>query len=279
MHTTRKGFTLIELMIALVLLVIVGGGMFKLLTSQQRATRQQAAQSMLQANIRTGTLLVPSELREINVTAAGSDIVAMGPDSITYRAMRATSVVCAITTTEVRLRNEYTFGYRAPVPGRDKLLIFVENDAASSLDDGWTTKEISAATGSTCPDGGNAVAYTVAVTADTVAMVRLDAVARTFEVMQLKLYQSGGRNWLGARSVSGGEVAVQPVLGPLTAAGLRLTYLNAAGGVTTDSTQVRTIDIMVQGETDNAVSNGSSTQAIKMDSLTARIRLRNAPRL
>ena len=278
MHTTRKGFTLIELMIALVLLVIVGGGMFKLLTSQQRATRQQAALSMLQANVRTGALLVPSELKEINVSATGSDIVLMRPDSITYRAMRATSVVCAITTTQVRLRNDYTFGYRAPVVGRDRLLIFVENDPGSSTDDGWKETAISAPAASTCPDGGSAMAYTVAVTADTVAMVSLDAVARTFETMQLKLYQSNGRYWLGARSVSGGE-AVQPVLGPLTATGLQLAYLNAAGVATTDSTLVRTIDIKVVGETDNAVSNGSSTQAIKLDSLTARIRLRNAPRL
>ena len=278
MHTTRKGFTLIELMIALVLLVIVGGGMFKLLTSQQRATRQQAALSMLQANVRTGALLVPSELKEINVSATGSDIVLMRPDSITYRAMRATSVVCAITTTQVRLRNDYTFGYRAPVVGRDRLLIFVENDPGSSTDDGWKETAISAPAASTCPDGGSAMAYTVAVTADTVAMVSLDAVARTFETMQLTLYQSNGRYWLGARSVSGGE-AVQPVLGPLTATGLQLAYLNAAGVATTDSTLVRTIDIKVVGETDNAVSNGSSTQAIKLDSLTARIRLRNAPRL
>ena len=279
MHITRKGFTLIELMIALVLLVIVGGGMFKLLTSQQRATRQQAALTMLQANVRTGALLVPSELREINVSATGTDIVSMTADNITYRAMRATSVVCAVTTTQVRLRNEYTYGYRAPVAGRDELLIFIENDPGSSTDDGWKQAAISAPAASTCPDGGAAMSYTVAITADTVAMVVLDAAARTFETMQLALYQSGGRNWLGVRSVSGGEASLQPVLGPLTATGLQLAYLNAAGGATTDPTLVRSIDIKVVGETDNRVSNGSSTQAIKLDSLTARIRLRNAPRL
>ena len=279
MRNSRKGFTLIELMIALVLLLIVGGGIFTLLTKQQRATRQQAALTMLQANVRTGALLVPSELREINVSATGSDIVTMAADNITYNAMRATSVVCAVSTTQVKLRNEYTYGYRAPVASRDTLLIFVENTPGSSTDDGWTRTRLLAPVASTCPDGGAAVAYTVVITADTVAMIKLDAAARTFERMQLSLYQSGGRNWLGARSVSGGEASLQPVLGPLTATGLQFEYLNAAGAATNNTTLVRTINIKVVGETENRVSNGSSTQAIKLDSLTARIRLRNAPRL
>ena len=279
MRNSRKGFTLIELMIAMVLLLHVGGGIFTLLTKQQRATRQQAALTMLQSNVRTGALLVPSELREINVSATGSDIVTMAADNIEYNAMRATSVVCSVTATQVKLRNEYTYGYRAPVASRDTLLIFVENDPGLSSDDGWKRTRLLAPVASTCPDGGAAVAYTVVISADTVAMIKLDAVARTFERMQLSLYQSGGRNWLGARSVSGGEASLQPVLGPLTATGLQFEYLNAAGAVTTNTTLVRTINIKMVGDTENGVSNGSSTQAIKLDSLTARIRLRNAPRL
>ena len=280
MHTSRKGFTLIELMIALVLLVIVGGGIFKLLTTQQRATRQQAQLSMMQSNLRSGTLLVPSELREIGIDASGSDILAMGPDSITYRAMRSMSVACQVTATEIRLRNLLTWGYRPPVAGRDQILLFVEGDPGSSMDDTWVSTAIAAPAASTCPDGQPAMAYTVTIPggAATVAKVSLGAAVRTFETMQFKLYTSGGRSWLGARSVSGGET-IQPVLGPLTATGLRLEYRNAAGNVTTDSSLVRTIDVTIEGQTDGAVSGGSGALAMKQDSLTARIRLRNAPRL
>jgi prepilin-type N-terminal cleavage/methylation domain-containing protein len=280
MHASRKGFTLIELMISLVLLTIVGGGVLTLLNNQQRATRQQAQLAMLQSNVRTGTLLLPSELRELHIDATGGDIVSMAADNITYRAMRGTSVACAVSTTQVTLRNGLTFGYRAPIAGRDSLLLFIDNDTESATDDGWKATALAAPAATTCPDGSAATAYTVAIPADTVAMVSLDAVVRTFEVMQLTLYQANGRNWLGARSVSANELAVQPVLGPLTATGVQFRYLTADGvTTTTNRSLVRSIDVRIVGETDGLVSNGSSTQLMKQDSLTARIRLRNAPRL
>jgi prepilin-type N-terminal cleavage/methylation domain-containing protein len=280
MHASRKGFTLVELMISLVLLTIVGGGVLTLLNNQQRATRQQAQLAMLQSNVRTGTLLLPSELRELHIDATGGDLVDIGVDHITYRAMRGTSVACAVSTTQITLRNGLTFGYRAPVAGRDSVLLFIDNDTESATDDGWKASALAAPAATTCPDGAAAIAYTVTIPADTVAMVALDAVVRTFEVMELKLYQSGGRNWLGARSVSANELTVQPVLGPLTATGVQFRYLRADGvTTTTDRSLVRSIDVRIVGETDGIVSNGSSTQLLKQDSLSARIRLRNAPRL
>jgi hypothetical protein len=47
--------------------------------------------------------------------------------------------------------------------------------------------------------------------------------------MQIKLYQSQGNYWLGARSVSAGEV-IQPVLGPLDNNGLSFAFRDSAGG-------------------------------------------------
>jgi hypothetical protein len=94
--------------------------------------------------------------------------------------------------------------------------------------------------------------------------------------MQLKLYQSEGESWLGARSVSGGE-AVQPVLGPLAGAnGFRLDYLNGQGAPTADVNAIKSIRLTVRGLSAEAVrSNGVEATRIE-DGLTTQVTLRNS---
>ena len=65
----RRGFTLVEVMIALVILGIVTGAIYRLLDANRRIAVAQAEQVMLQSNVRTGSLIVPNELRELNTVA------------------------------------------------------------------------------------------------------------------------------------------------------------------------------------------------------------------
>ena len=69
--TQRRGFTLVEVLIALVIMGIVTGAIYRLLNTNQRLSLAQAEQVSLQSNVRTGSLIVPSELRELN-TVLGS---------------------------------------------------------------------------------------------------------------------------------------------------------------------------------------------------------------
>ena len=96
--------------------------------------------------------------------------------------------------------------------------------------------------------------------------------------MQLKLYSSGGRHWLGARSLSAGET-IQPVLGPLTATGLALTYLDSTGAPTSDPRRVRSIAVTLHAVTDRLVRSGAAEGplALAQDSGGALVTLRNAP--
>lgn len=281
----RRGFTLIELLVSLVLLGIVGAVTTRVLTGSQRLARYQAGQAVLQANVRTGVSFVPAELREVGVTAALSDIYSpLSPNSIKYRAMRSTAVACQVTTTTIRLRNALTSGPRAPLAGRDSLLIFAENSNTTVTDDMWIPALLSGAgTATTCPDASAATQYTTVLTAAEVtsiagaANVNLDAPVRTFEVMQLGLTVIGGNTFIAARSASAGET-YQPVLGPVKAdSGLTFKYLKSDGTVATTVTGIRAIDITVRGLADAPVSSGSGTLVVPEDSLVARIRLRNAP--
>ncbi|MGE5091370.1 MAG: PilW family protein [Bacillota bacterium] len=283
--TNRRGFTLVELIVALVLLSIVGGVIIKLLASSQRLARHQSERVLLQSNVRTGSLLVPSELRELGVNATTADIQAMAANSITYRALRATGVACAVTPGApgtVTLRKSLYFAYRPLQASRDSLLIFMDNDANLLTDDRWGAYAITGAPVSgVCPDGRPAWVVPAVVAVDSVALMQLETPVRSFEIMQIGLLADGGKFWLGARSVSGGETALQPVLGPLRSDGLQISYLAANGSATTVPSQVRTIDVLIRGLTQNATTSGTGVTDLRLsqDSLLTRIRLRNAPAL
>jgi prepilin-type N-terminal cleavage/methylation domain-containing protein len=279
MKTSSRGFTLVEMLIVLVLLGILTTTIYRVLTTNQRLSRAQTEQVSLQSAVRIGSLVVGSELKEMGINALGAtDIQAMSANGITYRAMRSTGMACQVSATEVRIRQTPFFSIRNIVAGQDALLLFVEGDPTIGTDDTWLTLPITGVSNSTC--GGvaaTALATTINIAVTPLANIVLDAPIRTFEVMELAVLASGGQNWLGVRSVSAGQ-ALQPALGPITANGLQFTYLNAAGAATANTAQVRSIGIMIRGQTDRTVRGaGQAPLAVSQDSLFMQIHLRNAP--
>lgn len=278
-RSTRGGFTLVELMISLVLLGIVGAVMASMLVNMQRGSRAQSQRVTLQGNLRAGMALLPAELRELSP----ADLVTTLADQVVYRAMRSTGVACAVTANTVTLRDRLTFGYR-PIEagGRDRLYLFVDGDQITGTDDTWLELLITGTAAGTCANGDAATILTVtrtdnsAIPVATLDGIFADAPARSFETMEMRLYESDGRWWLGAASLSGGN-NIEPVLGPLTADGLVFTYLDRNGNQTATIANMRMLDIALKGQTDGAIATGQAALSIGEDSLTTRIRLRNAP--
>jgi prepilin-type N-terminal cleavage/methylation domain-containing protein len=278
----RQGFTLIEMLIAIVLLGLVTATLYGVMRSSQIISRTQAQQALMAGNMRTGEMLVPYELRQINISPAGvSDILAMGPDSITYRAMRGTGVACSITASEVRVLTSTWYGYRVPVAARDTLLLFMEGDPTIGSDDQWVHLPISSVNmASTCGARAAIALGTTIVTPITSFLPTgvTEAPVRTFETMQLRLTTSGGQNFIGARSVSNGD-ALTPAVGPLAAGGLRMAYYDSTGAATTNAGRVRTVDVTIIGLSDGQVRlTASSPLTSLQDSMTTRVSLRNVPR-
>jgi prepilin-type N-terminal cleavage/methylation domain-containing protein len=283
-----RGFTLIELLIALVMMGVVTGGLYAMLIRTQRLTRAQTEQLSLQSTVRSASLVVPSELRELNnVVGAATpgpqvDLVAQAPTSITYRAMRGLGFVCQVTATEIRLLKDQWSAYRDPVATRDAAYIFIENDPNLTSDDAWLQENITGVNmASNCGAGIGAIALTVSPNV-TPAQVLIGTPVRTFEVMKLSLYVEGGKSWLGAQSVSGGDPSLQPLLGPLkddngVTAGLNFTYLDAAGAVTAVPANVKSIVLTVRGVSQHNMSrSGGSYAGVGTDSLVTQVSLRNA---
>ncbi|HET9293702.1 MAG TPA: prepilin-type N-terminal cleavage/methylation domain-containing protein [Gemmatimonadales bacterium] len=285
----RHGFTLIELMIALVLLGIVGGVTYQMLINTQRLSTAQAERMNLQSAVRTGALVVPSELREVGINAAGaSDLVHIATDSVTYRAMRGVGFTCSVTATQIKLINSFALPFNSlrgvVAGGRDSLLIYVDNDPTTDGDDQWITAPVNAVAASTC-GGTAAIAITTNDITGSISSGTIDAVivggpVRTFEMMRLKLYTLDGQSWLGAQSLSAGE-SVQPALGPLTNNGFELAYFDVNGNATTNAANVRSMQITLRGVTERPIARGGNVgaNAYVQDSLVARVMLRNAPRL
>ena len=279
----RSGFSLVELIVALVVFGIISAAIYGLLTRTQRLSRTQADRAVMQANIRSGIGLITSELREINVNAAQSDILAANATSITYRAMRGLGFLCDTpTNTQLVVRRGGYVGYRDPIAGRDSVALFVDGDPDSASDDSWIFLRITSITAGTCAGGGAALTMVIPGLGSTLpSAIPVGSPLRVYEVMQVGQMTQGGATWLGARTVSGGESALSPVLGPLAADGISLRYWNGASSPseTSNLLNVRTITLTLRGLTDNIVAAGAGTVAWQQaaDSFTTSIRLRNTP--
>ncbi|HEX2248779.1 MAG TPA: prepilin-type N-terminal cleavage/methylation domain-containing protein [Gemmatimonadales bacterium] len=254
MLSRRQGFTLAELMIATAAMLIVGGAVQRMLQSAQRLSRAQADQLTLQASVRGAVLAVTNELRELSTRAnaggAQNDLLSIAPGEVTYRAMRGTGFTCETAAPgQIRIsRNRFT-GHRTPQAGRDSVLVLHDPEVDTAT--AWVTLPIIGVSGaSSCPGIGNpSITLTVPVN-DSVVGAAAGTPVRIYEIMQLRRYESGGKSWLGMRSVSTGE-AIQPLFGPVSPDnGFRLEYFDSAGASTSSPRAVRSIRVAVRGEHD-----------------------------
>ena len=116
----HRGFTLVELLVVLVIMGIVTGGIFKLLNTTQRLSRAQAERVDLQSNVRVASIVIPTELREMNAVIGAAppdqnDILAMpvpGRASVPGHARHGLRLRRQPPPAQLRLR-DWT-GLRAP---------------------------------------------------------------------------------------------------------------------------------------------------------------------
>ena len=284
MSGSSRGLTLIELMVALVVLGIASGAIAKFAVNSQRLSQAQIEVIGMQSNLRTGVLVVPAELRELAANGTSSDILAMSSTSITFRAMRGVGFMCWISPTEIRLVDIGSIPFyrlRDIVPGRDSVIVFVENDPTDASDDDWLVLQPTAVDPTSGCSGNTAIKLTFndfsALLTNGISDLAVGGPVRSFEVIQLSQVTSAGSTWLGSRSVSGGDVNPLPVLGPLSVNGLLLQYFDGSGAPTTAPAAVRQIRVMLRGQTSRAVSRSLEDDPVFVqDSLVTTVTLRNA---
>jgi len=280
----RRGYTLLELVMALVLMGIVTAAAVRTLIRTRAFIELHAARSDVTNTLRSTVAIVSGELRELSGAAApDGDLLDRGPTALTYRAMRSVSFLCQVpdpTNATLTLWADTRLGLRPLEAGRDSLLVWADNDPMSATDDVWlhgAALAVAVAAGS-CPGGADGTRVRVSgVTAAELAGVPRGAPVRGFQPARLLLYRGArGRSWLGMREwkqATGWSVS-QPVTGPLAAAGLRFEYLGAGGASAGASGAVARLAVTVVGESDRPLS---MLRRFLHDSVTFVVSPRNGP--
>jgi hypothetical protein len=294
-------------MIALVLTLAVGGVAYQMLLRNNRVSRAQSERIGVQDNVRSGALIITNELREVGYDAisAGAsaalggyapgtrtDLLAINAGGVTYHATRGLGFVCQVTTAApatVVVRRDTWQELRTPRT-TDTLMLYVENASNTSSDDAWVHLGITATLAQNCPTGATGLAFRVVAPAGLNLTTALNAVVvggplRVTEVMRMEHYVDATDNkpYLGMRSISAGDLALQPVIGPLAdnggaTPGLAFEYLDANDAVTAVAANVRVVRLTLRGVTDEAVFGRSSYATVDTLGLTTRVALRNSLR-
>ena len=291
MTDSRRGFTLVEILVAMVAFGLVGLVITNTLVMSQRVTTAQTVRAQMQSNLRVASELVPNELRMLNQSAT-SDILDVSDTSITYYAMRGYYMLCSpigstTSITVARVTTEdYSFDYRAPAAG-DSLYIFYENDTTKFTDDAWVQSGISAVSAATTcayPAAGTAARTFTLTTPLTGTLNRyyVGAPVRTYEITRMSLMSSGGAEYLGMCTGST-SCTLQPVVGPLAdAGGFLLTRYDDQGNTVTANTaaarnSLRSLRVRFVGKTEQAIARGTNASALQTitDTLSTTVTLRN----
>ncbi|MES2124189.1 MAG: prepilin-type N-terminal cleavage/methylation domain-containing protein [Gemmatimonadota bacterium] len=297
----RRGVTLVELLIGIVLMAIIGAAITKVLTAMLNTSGAQITIANSMGEARNGATLLPQELREVgfdsNITTLSSrtDLLAIARNRISFRAMRGMGITCGTPTlTEFRVLKP-TIGQRLPRL-TDEFLLFVENDPNAGFDDQWLPMVVTNIDlNSTCGTD-EAIRFTlsdpplVKSTSPTVDMAlsqhRVGGPVKWFEQVEYGPFVDGttGKVYVGVRSISQGETTLSPIIGPIPdSTHLVLTYFDAAGAVldptTTNPLRVRSIGIGLTTITERVSSlAGTTTRSSKQYPMYTRVALRNTLR-
>lgn len=297
MIRARRGFTIVELIVALVLLGLVSTALYRVLVNNQRLYMAQTQRIDLAQNIRAAGSILPAEFRELD--AFDGDIISMTPTRLELRVMRWLSFICVppvlggagLNGLQMTIRGgtpgqPMFFGAREPNINVDTMLIYYDGDPTSRQDDFWSRGTFNAIPNAptTCPDPnppGPQPAVRVNFSLNLLGLgpnvanaIPVGAPVRGYEHVVYQLYQpAGDTSWyVGFQGATG---TMQPLIGPVLTNGLTFQYFDANGNVTAIRTNVARIDITVRARTAATVRSGDAARATVVDSVVTSVALRN----
>jgi prepilin-type N-terminal cleavage/methylation domain-containing protein len=282
---TRRGLTLVEILVALTLLGMLGAVAAGWLDRLRTAYRAESLTADRGQNLRAAAAILPAELREID--AADGDLVAMGPTAITVRAPRQLGVLCgpplplaAPGMVVLPLYDAPRYGLRDFRPSTDSLWVLAEDDSLAGPRPTWLLGAVVDVAPGPCPDGGPGSQLTATLAPPTspsgVARVLAGAPVLGFEPVTYRLYRSAADAlWYIGQQTTG---TIQPMIGPVTPDGLAFTYYATDGSVTAQPRLVSLIEIRVRAPTAAPLRGSTGALVAPIDSVVTVVALRNNPR-
>jgi prepilin-type N-terminal cleavage/methylation domain-containing protein len=298
----RRGLTLPELLVAMILLAIVGGGLTRVMIKQQQFYKDASKTAESKRELRLGATVLPSELRSIS--SSGGDILTMSESEVKMRAYIGSSIICARTATdEIWLpptnlaRHTLTSWISRPDVG-DTVFVYNENILKGSEDDLWEMRTITDKHLSTtaCPGAPYTDAaldppatknrFWYRLNAALPDSVKVGAVIRFTRPVRYRLYQESSGSWyLGIQEyLSGAWGAAAPLAGPYKAfasgdnsgSGLQFRYYDSLGVRVTNManrSDVARVDVYMRTDAGAAATTGR-TKTLQ-DSVLMRVAIRN----
>lgn len=263
----RRGFSLVELVIATALGTLLLLAIYQALLVNQRAFQTQSARISVQQTVRGAVDVLSSLLRE--VSASAGDLVSIGPDSVHVRTPIAFGVSCDVTTAPTVVVEPLGVWLN---PG-DSILVLAENDPADPSDDLWLKGLAGDVdTMRVCPSGARAAQVDLLGLTPPLGgqVLGPGAPIRAFVTMSWGLREVQGVPYLAQWRLS---TPVVPLVGPLgpTGLGLEFHFLDGAGSPVADPLQVAQIEFSVRAYSRILDRDGTPIA----DSLTTRVSLRN----
>lgn len=243
MSMKARGFTVLELVLALGLFALVMTAVSRVLLSQKRLYRELGQRADLSDDLRTAGEILGAELWGLD--AGDGDVLALGPDSITIRAQRAFALACSVAGGALVLNRGMTFGVRDVAVG-DSLLVYADSE--------WRSAVATSVGSAACPDSAQIP-------------------VRVYEVVTYRSYRaSDGAYYIGVRDAGG----LQPIAGPLVPGGFQVSYADTAGAPTAVARAIAVIRIRMRMQSAEPVTRRGGT-ALLGDSLSLWVTLRNNP--
>lgn len=271
----RRGFSLIELLVALVMGVMVVTSVVQMMIAQGRGWRKQREVIDVRETAREALTLLSWDLRQ---SAIGqSSLSAISANSVTLRSSRGLGIICAKHPTLARYGLWKSGGNIEAGPDDSALVYQVARGK-------WSPLKITAV-GTPAAMGVTSCAWPGARPPDVVvefgvvnkndtAYIKIGAPFRNFKSVQYAEYQLTNRWWLGRKvgSATGYEQLTGPLVPP-TSNGLAFAFYDTLGTVTANPAAVGTVALTLRTESFKNSGNGS-TFGFQHDSLTTRVSVR-----
>ncbi len=271
----RRGFTMIELIVAFVVGLIVLGSVVQMMIVQGRGYRKQREMVDVRETAREAAALLSWDLRQAAV--AGSPFVVMGVNTVTIRSPRGLGTICAKHALLARYGLWKTAGSILATVDDTALVYQIGRG-------GWNKLKITAV-GTPAAMGVTACAWPGARPPDVVvefavntktdtSYIKVGAPFRNFRRVEYAEYQQNSRWWLGRKV--GAAASYEKLTGPLLAPasnGLAFTYYDTLGVVTINPAAVGSVAFTLRTESYKNATVGS-TFVYQHDSVTTKVAVR-----
>jgi type II secretory pathway pseudopilin PulG len=271
---STRGFTLAEIMVALVIGMIVMTAVLGVMISQLRRYELQTQTADASETVRGAAAFLGEQFR--SVSAARGDLTNLNPFSVTVRAVQGNAVACAKDNTLPRYALDMPSGtFQSTID--DSVLAYSPSSGT------WKSLKVAAVWTNPAAVGMAACAAPSTATPDLVievvpgdtAGIGIGSDMIAFRRTQYGIFQQGGRWWLGRRLMSADQYdrLTGPLMSPADS-GLVFHYFDAAYAETADSSRVVQVQVVLRAQSYRRVRTGAGV-AERRDSTAFAVAIRN----